>query len=204
MRRTKEEADKTKQNILDGALEVFYNRGVTRATLSEVADAAGVTRGAVYWHFKDKFDLYFTLYDNITKKYELRPEDYSNKNYETLGEFKNDIARLFKSFEHDQQYHMFIQIMYSRMEYVDDMLPIVNNEKMKQKEMLAAFERALLALQASGKVANRINCQLHARILFTFIDGAFDSWGIDETIFTSNCNVYHILDELFSNLKPIS
>lgn len=202
MKRTKEDAEITRQNILNAALKVFYDKGVTRATLSQVAKEAEVTRGAVYWHFKDKFDLYVTLYENLTRKYQVRPIDYTNKNYSSLDEFKSDIKRLFESFEYDKQYHMFIQIMYSRMEYVDDMKPIVDNEIEKQKETIKAFERALTSLQTKKEVSSDINCNLYARILFTFIDGALDSWGIDDDIFTGDCTVYHLLDEHFKYLKP--
>ena len=57
VRRTKEEAQATRSALLDAAERVFSERGVSRTSLSDVAAAAGVTRGAVYWHFKDKVDL---------------------------------------------------------------------------------------------------------------------------------------------------
>lgn len=51
MRKTKSEAEKTRQHLLDAALEVFWRKGVTSASLQEIAEEAGVTRGALYWHF---------------------------------------------------------------------------------------------------------------------------------------------------------
>ncbi|WP_272942305.1 TetR family transcriptional regulator [Kingella kingae] len=54
MRKTKEEAQKTRQHLLNAALEVFWRKGVTQASLHEIAVEAGVTRGALYWHFKNK------------------------------------------------------------------------------------------------------------------------------------------------------
>ena len=58
MRKTKEEAYQIRCNLLDAALTVFYERGVAQASLDEIAKAAGVTRGALYWHFKNKEDLF--------------------------------------------------------------------------------------------------------------------------------------------------
>lgn len=52
MRKTKAESQKTRQHLLNAALEVFHKQGVTRATLQEIAQEAGVTRGALYWHFR--------------------------------------------------------------------------------------------------------------------------------------------------------
>ena len=57
-RRTREEALETREQLLDAAERVFLERGVGHATLAEVADAAGVTRGAVYHHFESKADLF--------------------------------------------------------------------------------------------------------------------------------------------------
>ena len=57
-RRTKEEALQTRNDLIDAAELVFELRGVAGASLQEVAETAGVTRGAVYWHFRDKVDLF--------------------------------------------------------------------------------------------------------------------------------------------------
>jgi len=64
-RKTKAEAAKTRQAIIDAAREVFHARGVARTSLDEVATAAGVTRGAVYWHFHNKVDLFFAVRDQL-------------------------------------------------------------------------------------------------------------------------------------------
>jgi TetR/AcrR family acrAB operon transcriptional repressor len=61
MRRTKEEAAVTRATLLKTALSVFSAKGYAAATLDDVAKAAKVTRGAIYWHFKSKADLYNTL-----------------------------------------------------------------------------------------------------------------------------------------------
>lgn len=58
MRRTKEDAQHTREALLDAAELVFAQRGVSRTSLQEIAKAAGLTRGAVYWHFKDKAELF--------------------------------------------------------------------------------------------------------------------------------------------------
>jgi TetR/AcrR family acrAB operon transcriptional repressor len=61
MRRTKEQADQTKQDVLNAALKVFSEKGYAAATLNEIAERAGVTRGAIYWHFEHKAELYGML-----------------------------------------------------------------------------------------------------------------------------------------------
>ena len=53
-RRTKEDAAATRQQILDSAERVFAAKGVAHSTMADIAADAGVSRGAVYWHFDSK------------------------------------------------------------------------------------------------------------------------------------------------------
>ena len=61
MRRTKEEAEITRQLLLKKALAVFSKKGYAATTLEDIAREAEVTRGAIYWHFGGKAELYNTL-----------------------------------------------------------------------------------------------------------------------------------------------
>ncbi|MBE0698088.1 MAG: TetR family transcriptional regulator [Anaerolineaceae bacterium] len=66
MRRTKQEAQITRQSLLNAALTVFSQKGYGSARLEDIADAAGVTRGAVYHHFGGKPELYMALVKDAT------------------------------------------------------------------------------------------------------------------------------------------
>ena len=65
MRRTKAESAETRASILVAAEQMFFEKGVTATTLDDIAAAANVTRGAIYWHFKSKTDLFLELYDSV-------------------------------------------------------------------------------------------------------------------------------------------
>ncbi len=62
-RKTPAEAARTRKKILDAAGEIFSRDGIAKTTLEQIAQQAGVTRGAIYWHFKGKQDLLQTLFD---------------------------------------------------------------------------------------------------------------------------------------------
>ena len=67
-RKTKEQAQQTRQDILMGALNVFSEKGFSRSTLSDIAKRIGMTRGAVYWHFKDKREILVELIEAMHEK----------------------------------------------------------------------------------------------------------------------------------------
>ena len=68
MKRTKEEAAVTRATVLKAALTVFSKKGYAAARLDDVAKTAKVTRGAIYWHFKGKADLYNTLIEEMSAR----------------------------------------------------------------------------------------------------------------------------------------
>ncbi|MBP6617971.1 MAG: TetR family transcriptional regulator, partial [Burkholderiaceae bacterium] len=65
-RRTKEDAAETRSRLLDAAERLFSEKGVSRTSLNDIAIAAGTTRGAIYWHFKDKADLFNAMMERVT------------------------------------------------------------------------------------------------------------------------------------------
>ena len=75
MRRTKEDAEKTRAAILNAAEQLFLERGVAHTSLEHIARAAGVTRGAVYWHFQNKADLFTAMLNQVR----LPPEQIAEK-----------------------------------------------------------------------------------------------------------------------------
>lgn len=62
MRKTKAEAQKTREQLLQSALDTFYRQGVAKTPLQAIARNAGVTRGALYWHFRNKEELFEELF----------------------------------------------------------------------------------------------------------------------------------------------
>jgi TetR/AcrR family acrAB operon transcriptional repressor len=68
----KETGEQSRGKILDAALQVFAEKGYVGASIDDIAKKVGMTKGALYWHFKDKLDLYadvhFFVFDEYDKK----------------------------------------------------------------------------------------------------------------------------------------
>ncbi len=60
-RRTRPQRSETRRRVLDAAFEVFVERGISATSMNDVAEAAGLTKGAVYSNFAGKDDLVLTL-----------------------------------------------------------------------------------------------------------------------------------------------
>jgi AcrR family transcriptional regulator len=60
--------ERTRDALLDAAVEVFVKRGFAAASLDEIAETAGYTRGAIYKHFDGKQDLFFGVVDRVNER----------------------------------------------------------------------------------------------------------------------------------------
>jgi len=60
--------ERTRTALLDAAVEVFVKRGFNAASLDEIAETAGYTRGAIYKHFESKEDLFFAVNERINEQ----------------------------------------------------------------------------------------------------------------------------------------
>ena len=58
----------TVQKILDTAERLFAEKGYDRASLQNIIDATGLSKGAIYHHFASKEDIFFAVCDRIGRR----------------------------------------------------------------------------------------------------------------------------------------
>ncbi|MFC2561928.1 MAG: TetR family transcriptional regulator, partial [Kingella oralis] len=117
MRKTKTEAQKTHQHLLDAALEVFWRDGVTRASLQAIAQEAGVTRGALYWHFKNKEDLFETLFEQQYADFFAAFNDQTLRdNQDVWTHLQHNLTTMFETLATRESKHKFCNVMFSKCE----------------------------------------------------------------------------------------
>ena len=76
-RRTKAEAQETRHAIMQAAMRQFSQQGWAATSLAAVASEAGVTRGAIYWHFKNKAELLMALWQELCEPISHRITSYN-------------------------------------------------------------------------------------------------------------------------------
>lgn len=147
-RKTKAEAEKTRQQIIDAARKVFYECGVTKSTLEGIAVAAGVTRGAVYWHFKNKTELFFAMRAQAVLPLIDSIDDAMLD--ETLADpldgIETALYRMITALNQDKVAGEVFRIASLRCEYVGELAPILDEFKKyyvhRINRLTAAYRRA--------------------------------------------------------------
>ena len=174
-RKTKAEAEQTRRQILDAARQVFHARGVTRTTLEQVAQAAGVTRGAVYWHFKNKTALFFALREEISLP--LLHQFHSLILDDTLADplvgVEETIQALFRNILGQTAVRQMFEIVFLRCEYVDDFAGVLAEINRPGLDFLKDSELAYRRAQARGTLRPGLDPQAMALDSWSFVRGLF-------------------------------
>jgi len=147
-RRTKHEAEKTRNAILDAAERVFFKRGVVRTSLQEIAEAAKVTRGAVYWHFANKIELVMALTDRVVLPQEHILEEMENSaTKKPLEDMKRACLKCLREMIHDRHRRRVFTILTQRCEYVEELKGLMKSRYEMKKRITGRMERLFAQAQ---------------------------------------------------------
>lgn len=172
VRKTKEEAQNTRRNILDAALEVFYVKGVGHSSLEDIAEAAGVTRGAVYWHFKNKADIFTALHSEIHMSFINRLIDTQEKSKsDTLEHLQLLCIDSLIDIDVDLKKKKFFTVFFLKCDYSGDLASLLPTQNTLKAESLAMikgfFEKAI----AQGQLSKNTDAEILAISLFCYMGG---------------------------------
>lgn len=172
-RRTKEDAQKTRESLLDAAETVFLRRGVTLATLEEIAKEAGVTRGALYWHFENKISIFRAMHERVKQPLDIMFEQMTagDDPLEGLRSMISYVLNLLGTDEHARNVFTILRLR-SENTYCADSEYGAELEQ-KQKEVYAKFERIFRQIHQHHPLADGIDPTLAAIALHSFISGVF-------------------------------
>lgn len=150
-RRTKAEAEQTRQKILKAALDLFVEKGYERTTFEDVANRIHLTKGAVYWHFKSKPDLFADLVADMTAAHNeqvtrVLPAPVS---LDGLVAYFIERARLIVGRPVNRKY---FQMMLSMDWPAAKFIPIKRRLRQMETGPFVIIENTLLSLQKSGEV----------------------------------------------------
>ena len=201
MRRTKDEAAVTRSAVLKAALTVFSRKGYAAATLEDIAKAAGVTRGAIYWHFKSKADLYNTL----TGELSARGADLVQQAIGEGGNLLEILRRIFVRqctlIEEDSEARAVMELALSRT----GSDPEVQAGRRKQLEAGNALIEGIAGAMQQGIAQGVLRSDLDpgdmARAFIAFENGAIQLWLTSPKSFSLKQSAESFAEILISGLQ---
>ena len=183
MRRTKEESGQTREALLDAAFEVFYEKGFARTTLQEVAERAGCTRGALYWHFRDKGDLFLALAERVYASTEGTLDPLFSQPKASLEELAEGLLSYLRLLSRNATYRRFHELLYYRTEWTEELLPLKQRLRELLDLCLDAVAEDCRQLSARGILPVERDPRRTALALWSFLEGVVGLWLFDPDLF---------------------
>jgi TetR/AcrR family acrAB operon transcriptional repressor len=186
-RRTKKEAAETRERILEAALNVFSKKGYSRTTFVNIANEIGLTKGAVYWHFKTKPDLLAAMISHGEERQCARIMNAEPASVEELRGMVLEIAREVVENEAIQKFEFFcgFQIEWSTelLAEVHEKLAGLRGDPMKD------FEQTLRHLQKIGELRRDVDADVLAWSMASVWVGALHLALHEKRSFEQFCNL---------------
>lgn len=200
-RKTKSEALETRGRLLDAAEAVFRQRGVTRTSLSEIAAAAGVTRGAVYWHFKDKAALFHAMRDRATLPLdELFARACVTAPAEPLTTLRELCVGALQRLAVDARTQVVFEVIFHKTELVDELAGIAASNENNRCECLGQIEAIIRRCAEVGELPPGIDAALAAHGLNALMVGIMHEWVLDPTAYDLSAAAPALIDAFLAGL----
>jgi TetR/AcrR family acrAB operon transcriptional repressor len=180
-RRSKEDAAQTRNAILDAASICFNHKGVSRTSLEEIAAFAGMTRGAVYWHFDDKDALFnaLMLEHLIWPIDALFQHSSQAQSMDPLCDLQADIVAVLSLLTGSPRMCMAFEIAMWKVEFLPDKLELSMWRKLSLDAWAARAEQHLIGAQALGLIGAGIQTAPTALAIWFFVSGLIRTWVLD-------------------------
>ena len=183
-RRSKEDALATRNSLLDAAEHVFLAQGVAGTSLNDIAVAAGTTRGAIYWHFNDKADLFNAMMDRVAMPLQsamaLVKEAAQDDPLPLLK--KATRAALHQTMVDPQTRRVF-EVATHKVEYVDSLCAVRARHLALRSQWVEQFRHVLLKSAASRGVRLALPAATAAQGMQALVDGLIQNWLLDTAAF---------------------
>jgi len=148
VRKTKEDAELTRQGIIRAARDVFLVRGVSRTTMEHIAIQAGVTRGAIYWHFNNKTDLFQAMREQVFLPLIDRMDDtlLVEDSENPIARIENFLCKTIQMLNESTETRKMYEIMMIKCEYVGEFSTVLRQTLLTssgiEEKMQLAYKRA--------------------------------------------------------------
>jgi len=203
VRRTKADAEATRTALLDAAELLFQANGVSRTSLQDIANAAGTTRGAIYWHFQDKADLFNAMMERAILPMERGfpdpdvPVDTLPDPLQSLRDGMRHVLQLIAS---DERLRRVFEVISLQVEYHTEMAAVRERHLRVRNHYLGLTQRMMTAAATRAKLRLPVPVQSAALGLHFIMDGLKRNWLLDPTAFDLLAVGQHAVDTYLAGL----
>ncbi|AZG97709.1 TPA: multidrug efflux transporter transcriptional repressor AcrR [Proteus mirabilis] len=201
-RKTKRQAQETRQQIIDAALRLFTAQGVSATSLSDIATEAGVTRGAIYWHFKNKVDLFTEACELTDLKIGSLELEYQSKYPDDpLFVLRELLIYILTSIVEDPKHNALLEIYFHKCEFVGEMTPIVEIRRELCAADYSRIEQSLFHCIEKKQLPANLDLKRAAIMLRAMMTGLAENWLFSPESFSIKEESQYLVDSFIDMIK---
>ena len=193
MRRTKEDAAHTREKLLDVALASFHTQGYIATTLDDIARQAGITRGAIAWHFGSKAELFNAVIRERFSRAVVRVLAVQAQGGTPLQVLRRVLSRWMSCLEDDAEFRAVHEIMLQTPispELADGMREKAEGIRRSVAYFAGLIQRGIDA----GEIDPEVNPEVAATTALGMVNGIAMIWLLDPAAFSLNALAEEMVD----------
>lgn len=200
MRKTKEEAEKTRNSILKAAIKVFNKKGFTATKLDDIAKKANVTRGAIYWHFKNKEDLIKALCNENKSKAMAIINSILETEPNPLLALKKGLKETFLKIYTDKEFRLVEELMF-KATFKGEINFLIKDHQQRDEEQLNIVKKILLKAQDQNLISKETNIEIATFIIASFFFGSMVIALVHTHLFSFENNIDEYIDTFIRGIE---
>ena len=201
-RKTKDDALQTRHQILEAAEQAFYTRGMARTTLADIAALAGVSRGAIYWHFDNKAALVQALLDSLHEPFDALAKASEDANEaDPLGCMRTLLIQVLQQVALDPKTRRINEILFHKCEFIDEMCDLRQQRQANSLDCHVRIELALRNAVNRGQLPAALNTARASRCLHAYIDGTLAQWLLTPDTYALHEDAEYLVDTALDMLR---
>ncbi len=198
----RKKTQETRDKLLDAAESVFNKKGVSHTTLNDIAEEANVTRGAIYWHFRNKVDLFNAMIDRVREPIRAMIEEIADeKTEDPLGRLRERSIFLMREILENPHYHKVMNILYHKCEYTDDTSEFLEYFQDWTTRSRATLIKVLTNARDKKQLPEDIDINLAGLALHVVFNGLLNSWLLMPDGFNLVEDSDRVFEAVFSMMK---
>lgn len=194
MRRTKEEAAITREQLLDAALVSFAKKGYAGTTLDDIAGLADITRGAIHWHFGSKAELFNTLVRERYKRVAQRFWNGSMKGDTPLQVLRTTLERWLICPEEDADFKAILELVLLKSEVgpglEEGLEERIQGTHSTQQHFAALIQQGI----KSGEIRPEVDSERAALAALGLVNGVVSIWILDPAALSLKALAGEVID----------
>lgn len=162
----------TRGKILQAAIDVFFERGFVQASLEEIATKAHATRGAVYWHFNNKHDIFEALHEKLCQPLTSSILEDMNKNCDdSLHQLEKLCIKLLVDLDDDDNRKKILTIFLCKCDYSQGMEEILEKQRKQKLKNIDLFSRYFERAKQRKFLSRNVDAKTAAISLACYMSG---------------------------------